>query len=49
VAGITRAGAPTQVVSPRRRSKVLARSCHYPMKLKRTSLALAFPEVYRTE
>jgi hypothetical protein len=49
VADIGRPGAPRQVVSLRRCSKVLTRSWHYPLKVKRTSLVLAFPEVYRTE
>ncbi len=49
MADIGRPGAPRQVVPPRRCSKVPTRSHHYPLKVKRTSLVLAFPEVYRTE
>ena len=49
MADIACPGAPRHVVSPRRCSKVLTRSYHYHLKVKRTSLVLAFPEAYRTE
>gem|GEM_PF-2252058 len=49
MADIARPGAPRRAMPPRGCSKVPTRSCHYPLKVKRTSLVLAFPEVYRTE